>query len=147
MAGFGGSIIVYEHAILLDTSALIAVLDPRESKHQDVREHLDLMGSQSFAIYVPTLVIAETYRRLLFKRNVAKQVPLKFIHDIFDGTYNIVRPVEEDERKAIRLLDRFDDQDLTFTDAASMAIMLRLGLRKVLTLDRHFLLLGFERLP
>lgn len=139
--------VVYDRAALLDSSGLIAVLDPRERDHDDVCEQLDLMGDRSYALYVTTLVIAETYRRLLFKRNVTKAIPLRFIRDVFDGSYNIIRLDEQDEAKAVWLLERFADQDLTFTDAASMAVMLRLGLRRALTLDWHFSLLGFERIP
>lgn len=139
--------LVYARATLLDSSALIAILDPRERSHTEVRECLELLGRRRDALYVSTFVIAETHRRLLYKPHVGRGKALEFLKDIFDGSYNIVRPTSEDEKRAFTLLERFSDQDVTFTDASSMAIMLRMGLRKVLTLDWHFTLLGFQTVP
>jgi predicted nucleic acid-binding protein len=42
---------------------------------------------------------------------------------------------------------RFSDQKLTFTDTVNMAVMRRLGLRKVFSFDWHFGLLGFQVIP
>jgi predicted nucleic acid-binding protein len=42
---------------------------------------------------------------------------------------------------------RFSDQKLTFTDTINMAVMRRLGLRKVFSFDWHFGLLGFQVIP
>ena len=139
--------VVYSRATLLDSSALVALLDPRETRHSDVQQQLSALLSSADALFVSSFVIAETYRRLLYKRNVSKDVPLGFICDVFSGSFNVVRPIEDDETEAVGILKRFRDQQLSFTDAVSMAIMKRLGLLKVLTLDWHFTLMGFETIP
>jgi predicted nucleic acid-binding protein len=139
--------VVYGRAALLDSSALVALLNPRDSRHSDIREQMESLSAAKWALFVPTLVIAETYRVLLYKAGVHKSVPLRFVEAVFDGSYNILRPSSEDESEAVGLLRRFGDQKLTLTDAVSMTMMKRLGLARAVTLDWHFSLLGFERLP
>lgn len=41
-------------------------------------------------------------------------------------------------------LERFDDQDISFTDAISFAVMSERGIEEALTLDRHFAAAGFR---
>jgi predicted nucleic acid-binding protein len=52
----------------------------------------------------------------------------------------------EDERKAWRLFVRYDDQEFSFTDCLSFALMKRLGIRQALAFDKDFAWMGF-RLP
>ena len=40
-------------------------------------------------------------------------------------------------------LTRYDDQDLSLTDAVSLAVMTERGITEALTLDRHFATAGF----
>lgn len=138
---------IYERAVLFDTGALEAITDRRDQYHQQAIECLFMLRRLSYPLYVTTLTISETYRRLLYKPYVHKQRAFSFLDYIYDGSVNIERPTEEDEVKAIGYVRRFYDQDITFTDAISMAIMIRLGIRKVFSFDRHFALLGFQIIP
>ncbi len=45
------------------------------------------------------------------------------------------------------LFFRHKEQDFSFTDCSSFALMRELRLRHVLTLDRHFRHMGFELVP
>jgi predicted nucleic acid-binding protein len=44
-------------------------------------------------------------------------------------------------------LERYDDQDFSFADAVSFAVMTERGITDALTLDRHFQGAGFRVLP
>ena len=41
-------------------------------------------------------------------------------------------------------LARYDDQGFSFADAVSFAVMTERGIREALTLDRHFVVAGFQ---
>lgn len=57
-------------------------------------------------------------------------------------TVGRVRAVEE--QRAREIIYRYDDKDLSMTDAISFAIMERLHIMKAFTFDRHFAQYGFS---
>lgn len=138
---------IYERAVLFDTSALEAIADPRDQHHKAAAQCLVELRWFAYPFYVTTLTIAEAHRRLLHKPHQGILPALRFLESVYDGSVNIVRPLEEDELQAMEYIKRFEDQKLTFADTINMAVMNRLGLRKVFSFDWHFMLLGFQVLP
>jgi predicted nucleic acid-binding protein len=138
---------IYERAVLLDTSALEAIIDARDRCNKDAIQCLIELRNISYPIYITNLTIAETHRRLLYKPHFDNRLALSFLVNIYDGSVNIVRATEADELKAIGYIERFGDQKLTLTDAVSMAVMIRLRMRKIFSFDWHFRLLGFQIIP
>ncbi|MBN2003923.1 MAG: PIN domain-containing protein [Anaerolineae bacterium] len=138
---------IYERAVLFDTCALEALVDQYDKYHQDAVQCLQELQRMSYPFYVTTFTIAETHRRLLYKPRQGIAPALNFLEGVYDGAFNIVRPDEEDERQGLAYIERFTDQKLTVTDSVSMAVMKRLGLRKVFSFDWHFTLLGFQTIP
>ena len=51
------------------------------------------------------------------------------------------------EEEAERILTRFFDQDFSFADAVSFAVMRQRNISAAFAFDRHFLTAGFELLP
>jgi len=138
---------IYERAVLFDTGALEAIVDSKDQYHNEATACLRELRDLAYPFYVTTLTIAETHRRLLYTPHLGVLPALRFLESVFDGSTNIVRPNEGDEKQAVEYIKRFDDQDLTFTDVMSMAVMKRLGLHRVFTFDWHFTLLGFRVIP
>ncbi len=138
---------IYERAVLFDTCALEAIADPRDKYHEAAARCLAGLRWLAYPFYVTTLTIAETHRRLLYKPRLGILPALHFLEGMYDGFADVVRPLEEDELRAMEYIERFGDQTLTFTDTVSMAVMNRLGLRKVFSFDWHFTLLGFQVIP
>jgi len=137
----------YERAVLFDTSALEAIADPRDQYHEAAAQCLAGLRELAYPFYVTTLTIAEAHRRLLYKPRLGILPALHFLEGMYDGSTNIVRPLEEDDLQAMEYIRRFKDQKLTFYDTVSMAVMNRLGLRKIFSFDWHFTLLGFQVIP
>ena len=138
---------IYERAVLLDTCALEAIADPRDQYHKEAARCLAELKELAYPFYVTIPTIVETHRRLLYKPYLGILPALRFLESIYDGSTNIIRPLEEDEMQAMKYIKRFEDQELTFTDTISMAVMNRLGLRKIFSFDWHFTLLGFQVIP
>jgi uncharacterized protein len=138
---------IYERAVLFDTCALEGITDPRDQFHRSATSCLAELRDLAYPFYVTSVTIAETHRRILYKRHLGILPALDFLERTLNSSINIIRPTEEDEQQALQYIRRFDDQNLTFTDAISMAVMKRLGLRKVFSFDWHFTLLGFIVIP
>ena len=54
---------------------------------------------------------------------------------------------EARRERARSLFFRYRDKDFSFTDCCSFVVMRELRIRRVLTLDQHFRLMGFEVVP
>lgn len=50
------------------------------------------------------------------------------------------------ERAAWDILARYDTAGFSFTDCVSFAVVQSLGIKKAFTFDKHYDMLGFERL-
>lgn len=117
----------------MDTSAFIAV---REGD-VDAVQCDQAIRQRRLPVYVTSTVLVETHRRFLF--DFGQREARRFLDQAYSGAMNIVRPSDSDETEAIRLLDRYADLRMTFCDALSMAVMLRIGIARAFTSDRrHF---------
>lgn len=93
-----------------------------------------------------TLVVAETHALLL--RRVGRPAALTFVQTVDEAPNLVVRSTRELEQAAERnWLARYADQDFSFTDAVSFAVMTDRRIRDALTLDRHFAVAGFAISP
>jgi len=59
-------------------------------------------------------------------------------------TIDILSSTREDELDAVSLMRKFADQEVSFTDCVSFAIMRRQRIRTAFTFDRHFRAAGFR---
>jgi uncharacterized protein len=57
---------------------------------------------------------------------------------------DVLQSTREDELDALRWMRKYADQDISFTDCVSFALMRRHRIRAAFTFDRHFKLAGFE---
>jgi len=89
------------------------------------------------------LVVAETHTLLL--RRVGRTTALTFLQTVGESPNVVVRSSRELEAAAERdWLTRYDDQDFSFADAVSFAVMTERGIRDALALDHHFVVAGFQ---
>ncbi len=56
----------------------------------------------------------------------------------------VIYSTEQDEIEALRWIRKYADQEVSFTDCTSFAIMRRYKIRTAFTFDRHFRLAGFN---
>ena len=92
------------------------------------------------------LVIAETHALLL--RRVGRPTAHAFVHEVVRVPNAVVWSTPEIEARArLDWLDRYHDQDFSYTDAVSFAVMAERDIREALTLDHHFAVAGFVTLP
>ena len=128
---------------MMDSSGFIATVSERRPDALICRE---LIAEQHIPVFVSLGVIIEAHRLLLFKEGT--DTANLFLEEVYGGTTQLIRPEEEDERKARELIHKYADLSLTLCDALTSAIMLRLGIVKVFTYDhRHFGAIGFITIP
>lgn len=137
--------------VFVDTSAWYRFVMPGKSRseeqaHQAVQAAFEEQTVGGARLVTTSLVVAETHQLLLVRSD--RRTARRFLEHMPASGVVLVRPGEVHERSAITdWLDRFADQDFSFADAVSFAVMRERRITRALALDRHFATAGFERLP
>ncbi|MEW6717914.1 MAG: PIN domain-containing protein [Chloroflexota bacterium] len=140
---------LYERAIMLDTGPLISLYNPSDSRGNQIQEILRSVVTSCFPLCVTITVISETHSRLLYdvNRTIAYRFLNDYYQDISNQDLNLIDITIADFADAVRIIGKYSDQAISFTDALVMAVMKRIGIRTVLTYDHHFWLLNFSVIP
>jgi uncharacterized protein len=121
-------------ALICDTGPLYAAMDRADVDHRVCSQ---LLSTSTEPLLVPAPVVVEL--EWLASSRLGPEPFDAFLSDIEGDRIAIVDPVRDDYLRVRELLDRYADLKLGFVDAAVVAIVERLGERKLATLDhRHF---------
>jgi predicted nucleic acid-binding protein len=135
--------------MFVDTSAYFAVAVPGDRDHEAAQTLWRRLAAGRYALYTTNLIIAETHVLLKSRltrgssRDHARTVARQVIEEIYRSVVTFVPLFPEDEQMALAILAQFSDQDFSFTDAASFAIMRRLGIQVAFAFDDDFITAGF----
>jgi predicted nucleic acid-binding protein len=132
--------------IFVDTGAFIARYVRRDGHHSRAKRAWTEIEKHRIACFTSNFVLDETFTLL------GRQTSYSFAAEraralLGSKALTILRPDAEDELEALDLFARFADQEVSFTDCTSFALMRRHRLGRVFTFDRHFLAAGFDVLP
>lgn len=116
--------------ILLDSSFLIALYNPRDRNRQ--RAH-DFLRSNTQPLLLPEVALAEIAHML--RRYVGHRAVLAFIDGLAGVTLQSV--TEADLHRAREILTQYADNDFDLVDCCIMALSERLNITQVLTFDRR----------
>jgi uncharacterized protein len=121
-------------ALICDTGPLYAGMDQADADHEVCA---DLLLGSGERLVVPAPVIVEL--DWLASNRLGPAAFLAFLSDLTDGAIGVVDLVRADYIRVAELLAQYSELRLGFVDAAVLAIVERLGERKLATLDhRHF---------
>lgn len=132
--------------IFVDTGAWIAISDHRDQHHVAATGVYPRLLQQYRALVTTNLVIAETY--VMIRRVGGYKPAMRFLDSIRRSS-RILKIYSDEvlEEQAEGILRRYDDQDFSFTDAVSFAVMGQRGITEAFAFDRHFLIAGFTLVP
>ena len=120
--------------LVLDTSALVALLDANDDHHLRCVTLVDDVG-EDLAVPAPVLVEVDYWSR----KRIGLEAFTTLAEDLAAGAYRLLNLDEDDLLRAAELESTYADLDLGFVDAAVIATCERLREDKVATLDRrHF---------
>jgi uncharacterized protein len=133
-------------SIFVDTSAWVALADKDDAHHQRaVSVYPSLLKTQR-SLVTSNLVKAETY--IVILNELGHPSALHFLERIKTSPRILkVHSTPEIEAEAEEILSKYSDQDFSYTDAVSFAIMKRQKIRKAFSFDKHFVTAGFVNVP
>jgi uncharacterized protein len=127
--------------VLVDTSAVFALLDRSDSHHGEARRVLEQLTARRAEPLLTNFVVAESHALALSR--LSPGIARRWL---LTNVWPIERVSEDDESKATTILARHTDKDYSYTDATSFAVMERLGLKVAFAFDPHFRQYGFQLL-
>lgn len=131
--------------VFVDTSAFVALLDPRDDCHDQAVQIEQSLSGQATHLVTTNFVLEETYTGLRGK--IQHSAILRFRDSVRQSQWlSVVRITEALEDQAWEIFARYDDKDFSFTDCTSFVVMRQLDITTVFAFDEHFEQFGFTRM-
>ena len=130
--------------ILIDTSAIFAVLDKNDGNHLRAAKFWTALVESETEILTNSNVLLEAFA-LIQRRH-----GLGILHKFQQGMVPMLKIEWIDAEKhfqAVKLLFSYNHRHLSLVDVSAFATMRRMGINQVFTFDQHFAEEGFEVLP
>lgn len=136
-------------AVLMDSGFWYASIDRSDEHHVRVESAAQNIRE---AVIAPIPVITETSYLIL--KNQGVESLAKFVHSLANSTLIFESPAATDYIRTAEIFRKYDDINIDFVDACIVAMAERLGITRIMTVDRrHFQLFRpqhcdtFEILP
>jgi predicted nucleic acid-binding protein len=130
--------------VYIDTSALLAILNPNDVVHQPAREMWHTLLEVETVLICSNYVLVETLA--LVQRRIGLEAVRALVRDVVPVLQ--VEWVEAGEHWAgVQLLLSLNRRQVSLVDCVSFVQMRRLGLQEVFAFDEHFAEQGFTCLP
>ena len=129
--------------IFIDSSAFFVLGDRSSEKGKAVEA---LIFERETPLVTTNLVLAETLSLVTKRIGKVKGIEVgeKILHS---GITRLVYLDAELQDEAWRLYKKYKDKDFDFIDATSLVFCQKHGIREVITLDHHFVQMGFKIIP
>ena len=127
-------------SVYLDTSALLALLDADEERHQEAASQWARLVDADHALVTGNYVLVETFA--IVQRRLGMDAVRALERDLLP-LVEIVWVDEEVHRVAAAMLIAANRRALSLVDCTSFEIMRRPGLVQAFAFDRHFEEQGF----
>ena len=130
----------------VDTGAFLARYVSQDQHHSKARRGWKDLEKAKSPLFTSSFVLDETFTLL------ARRASYVFAADRAEAIYGsrvltVLRPEASDEAAALVFFRKLADQEVSFTDCVSFALMRRHRITRAFTFDRHFAAVGFTCWP
>lgn len=126
-------------AVMVDTSAIYALLDRSDANHEQAVALLKKMRDTGDTVVITSFVVAETHALILSKLGYS------VARSWLDGQcWPVERATVEDEERAVEVICSYEDKTFSYADATTFAVMERLGIRTAFAFDKHLAQFGLS---
>lgn len=132
--------------IFIDTGAFLARYLAADQHHEQARLSWEKVARDKERCVTSNFILDETCT--LLARRAGHPFAAERARNILGSqALAILRPSEKHEREALGYFEKFADQEASFTDCVSFALMREAKIRRAFSFDRNFAHAGFELWP
>lgn len=124
--------------VMVDTSAVYALLDRSDTNHTRAVELLKKMQGERLLVTLTNFIVAEAHALVLTR--LGHGLARTWLKNL---RWPVERVVAEDEERAREIILAYEDKAFSYTDATTFAVMERTGIKIAFAFDNHFLQFGF----
>jgi predicted nucleic acid-binding protein len=128
-----------QRLIMVDTSAIYALLDRSDKNHPRAVQILQNIQRKNKDILLTNFILAECHALLLSK--LGAEIAREWLKN---NIWPVISVTETDEEMAKVIILGYTDKKFSLTDATTFAVMKRLQIDEVFSFDRHFTQFGFQ---
>jgi predicted nucleic acid-binding protein len=123
-------------SVIVDTSAIYALVDTDDPHHQEAARYLRQLGrGVSLLVAEPTLLETVT----LIKGRLGSAIALRTLQSInASNRYRVTRLTEADYAETWRLLEQYSDKSWSPFDCACLAVARSRQITEAFAFDNHF---------
>ncbi|MBI5305869.1 MAG: PIN domain-containing protein [Chloroflexi bacterium] len=135
--------------IFVDSSVWIAIIDETDRHHQEAREsYIDVIQSTS-PVVTSQFILAETYTHLRY--SVGHHKAVHFHRLVIEAQEKKLLRISWADQTifdaAWRMFEKYADQNFSFVDCTSFALMRAHKIKTAFAFDDDFRVMGFEVKP
>ena len=119
--------------LFVDSGAFLAYFSKKDPDHEKARKVIDKTTEIIITDYIYDEILTLTRRRLGINPSIEIMDHIKHNKDI-----EVAVVTEKDKNKAEEIFKKYTDKDFSFTDCTTFAVIERLGLKNILSFDKHF---------
>ena len=128
--------------VFIDTSAFFAIMVESDKNHKTALEIFDRI-SLNYSPCTGEPVLSETFT--LLKRKFGIYAAIEFGNIILPSTHLNIFYIDGDIfDKSWGIFIKYKDQDFSFVDCLSFAILKKENINKVFSFDKHFNYMGYK---
>ena len=129
--------------IFVDTGAWYAVVDKKDPDHAQAESYF---RNNKTPLLTTNFIFDETIT--LLRSRLGWSTAKEFGQNLKNSSFvSIIGIKDEDEKRAWQIFLKYKDQDYSFTDCTSFAVMERLKIDTAFSFDSHFESMKFQVMP
>ena len=130
--------------LFVDSGPLVAAINPGDQHEEEARHGWKRIAGENLPLVSTEHVLDEVATAISRAQNPRRAA--RWVRQQLDsGLIRWLSCGPEEWRAAADWLEQYSDQQISFTDALSFAMMRRLRMTEAFTFDRHFVIAGFSR--
>ena len=131
------------NGIFVDTSAWYALVDSDDADHKTAAAFL---ASNTMPLITTNFIFSETVT--LIRYRIGHEAARSFGQKLMESSFvRVIAVTSADEERAWDIFSKYRDQDFSFVDCTSFAVMERMKLSRAFGFDRHFSVMRYAVVP